>query len=82
MIELNKIYNENCLETMKRMEDNFVDLTVTSPLYAVMLSLRFINEGLKSKHRSSIYFFVRWQILIRKIKKNYEVYGFKKTDSK
>ena len=33
MIELNKIYNENCLETMKRMEDNFVDLTVTSPPY-------------------------------------------------
>jgi len=30
----------------------------------VMLSLRFINEKLKSKHRSSIYFFVRWQKLI------------------
>ena len=33
MIEINKNYNENCLETMKRMEDNFVDLTVTSPPY-------------------------------------------------
>ena len=29
----NKIYNENCLETMKRMEDKFIDLTVTSPPY-------------------------------------------------
>jgi site-specific DNA-methyltransferase (adenine-specific) len=33
MIEINKIYNENCLDTMKRMPDNFVDLTVTSPPY-------------------------------------------------
>jgi glycosyltransferase involved in cell wall biosynthesis len=26
MIELNKVYNEDCLETMKRMEDNSIDL--------------------------------------------------------
>jgi DNA modification methylase len=32
-MELNKIYNENCLETMAKMPDNFVDLTVTSPPY-------------------------------------------------
>jgi len=30
---LNIIYNENCLETMKRMENCYVDLTVTSPPY-------------------------------------------------
>jgi hypothetical protein len=30
----------------------------------VMLSLRIINDELKSKHISSIYFFVRWQKLI------------------
>lgn len=33
MIKINKIYNENCLDTMSRMEDNFIDLTVTSPPY-------------------------------------------------
>lgn len=33
MIELNKIYNENCLDTVSRMPDNFVDLIVTSPPY-------------------------------------------------
>ena len=33
MIELNKIYNENCLETMAKMPDCFIDLTVTSPPY-------------------------------------------------
>ena len=33
MIEINKNYNENCLETMAKMPDNFIDLTVTSPPY-------------------------------------------------
>ena len=32
-MEFNKTYNENCLDTMARMEDNFIDLTVTSPPY-------------------------------------------------
>lgn len=32
-MEINKIYNENCLETMTKMPDNFIDLTVTSPPY-------------------------------------------------
>lgn len=32
-MELNKIYNENCLDTMAKMPDNFIDLTVTSPPY-------------------------------------------------
>lgn len=33
MIELNKIYNENCLDTMSRMPDNSIDCCVTSPPY-------------------------------------------------
>lgn len=32
-MELNKVYNENCLDTMRRMPDELVDLTVTSPPY-------------------------------------------------
>ena len=32
-MEINKNYNENNLDTMKRMPDNFIDLTVTSPPY-------------------------------------------------
>jgi site-specific DNA-methyltransferase (adenine-specific) len=32
-MEINKIYNENCLETMAKMPDNFIDLVVTSPPY-------------------------------------------------
>jgi len=32
-MDINKIYNEDCLETMAKMPDNFLDLTVTSPPY-------------------------------------------------
>jgi site-specific DNA-methyltransferase (adenine-specific) len=30
---INKIYNENCLDTMAKMPNNFIDLTITSPPY-------------------------------------------------
>lgn len=33
MLEVNKTHNENCLDTMAKMSDNFIDLTVTSPPY-------------------------------------------------
>lgn len=33
MLELNKIYNENCVETMSNIESNSIDLVVTSPPY-------------------------------------------------
>lgn len=32
-MKINCIHNENCLDTMAQMSDNFVDLTVTSPPY-------------------------------------------------
>src|SRR5689334_19729420 len=32
-MELNRIYNENCVETVRRMPDEFVDMTITSPPY-------------------------------------------------
>ena len=32
-LELNKTYNMNCIEGMKLLEDNYIDLTVTSPPY-------------------------------------------------
>lgn len=33
MLELNKIYNEDCLQGLKKLSDNSIDLTVTSPPY-------------------------------------------------
>jgi site-specific DNA-methyltransferase (adenine-specific) len=41
MIEDNKLYNEDCLITMGNMDDNSVDLTLTSPPYD---DLRTYNE--------------------------------------
>ena len=43
MIEINKNYNENNLETMAKMPDNFIDLTVTSPPYD---NLRTYNDNI------------------------------------
>ena len=39
-MEVNKIYNENCLETMAKMPNKFIDLTVTSPPYNMNLRIR------------------------------------------
>lgn len=33
MIELNHIYNESNEETLKRMDNNFIDCVLTSPFY-------------------------------------------------
>jgi len=46
MLELNTIYNEDCLTTMSKMPDNFIDLTVTSPPY----------DNLRDYHGYSFYF--------------------------
>ena len=39
-IKLNKIYNEDCLKTLSRMPDDFVDLVITSPPYNMNLRIR------------------------------------------
>lgn len=33
MIDLNKVYNEPCIETLKRMDNDSIDCVVTSPPY-------------------------------------------------
>ncbi len=32
-MEINKIYNQDCLEGMKELDDNSIDLIVTDPPY-------------------------------------------------
>lgn len=46
MIELNKIYNEDCLITLSKVSDNTIDLTVTSPPYD---NLRTYNNYISGK---------------------------------
>ena len=37
-MEINKIYNEDCLETLNRMADNSVDCVITDPPYSGLVS--------------------------------------------
>ena len=39
-IKLDKIYNESCLETLKRIPNNFVNAVITSPPYNMNLRIR------------------------------------------
>lgn len=52
-IELNKIYNEDCLKTMTRIPDCSVNLIVTSPPYnkSYWSANQNINNGFKTKSR-------------------------------
>ena len=44
MIELNKIYNMDCLEGMKQMKDNSVDLVITDPPYGISFQSNYRKE--------------------------------------
>lgn len=44
MVELNKIYNEDCMVTLKRIPDNYLDLVVTSPPYNVKKDYKIYND--------------------------------------
>jgi site-specific DNA-methyltransferase (adenine-specific) len=45
MIDLNRIYNEDCLTTLDKMDDGFLDLTVTSVPYNVDLGNNKFNKN-------------------------------------
>lgn len=49
MIQLNKIYNEDCLVTLKNIPDNTIDLTVTSPPYDDLRTYDNHISGLKTE---------------------------------
>ena len=39
-IELNKIYNESCIDTLKKIKNDSIDLVITSPPYNMNLRIR------------------------------------------
>ncbi len=45
MIELNKIYNEDCLVGMKKIPDNSIDLILTDPPYIISKKSNFATGG-------------------------------------
>ena len=48
---INKIHNENCMNTMGRMENKFIDLIVTDPPYGM---------NFRSNHRAERYGNIHW----------------------
>ena len=48
-MDFNKIYHEDCLETLSRMEDDSVDVTITSPPYNLNLRVakgKYVTRGM------------------------------------
>ena len=45
MLEINKIYNMDCLNGLRKMDDNTIDLVVTSPPYNVDLGNNKYNKN-------------------------------------
>lgn len=50
-MELNKIHNEDCLDTMKKMSDDYVDVTITSPPYNLG-GIRINGNGVKRSYKT------------------------------
>ena len=52
-MQLNTIYHESCLQTLSRMDDDFVNLVITSPPYNMNLRIRngkYCSRQVKNKH--------------------------------
>jgi len=45
-MEINRLYNESCLDTMNRLPDSFLDLVVTSPPY------EYEKDGLRNQGKT------------------------------
>lgn len=56
-MELNKIHNEDCLVTMSKIQDNSIDLIITSPPYnkGYWSRNKNLNNGFKTKSRNIDY---------------------------
>ena len=45
-LEINKIYNQDCLEFMKEISDNYFDLIITDPPYGIGINkMNFVTSG-------------------------------------
>ncbi len=49
MLEPNKIYNMDCLDGMKQLDDNSIDLIVTDPPYGIdyQSNMRVVSDKFK-----------------------------------
>jgi site-specific DNA-methyltransferase (adenine-specific) len=49
-MEINKVYNEDCILTMGKMSDNYIDITVTSPPYDDLRTYNNKVKGLQTEY--------------------------------
>lgn len=63
-MELNIVYNEDCLETMKRMADKSVDLVLTDPPYGINAHKKRGDTGKNSHIKQKDYKGGEWDISI------------------
>lgn len=56
---INNIYNENCIETLKRLGDNSVDLVFTDPPYALGSQVIIKDNG-KPDYKGAVDFMGKW----------------------
>ena len=54
ILELNKIYNEDCLEGMKKIDDNSIDISITSPPYNLGIRVKSWLQTYKHKNDDNI----------------------------
>jgi DNA modification methylase len=62
-METNKIYNEDCLEGLKRLEDNSIDLVITDPPYN--WGKDFENDNLEEKEY--------WEFIVKVFEELYRI---------
>lgn len=58
-MKIDHIYNEDCLETMKRMPDNYIDIVVTSPPYD---NLRTYKDNIHKTWNESV-----WKAILKEL---------------
>ena len=63
-MELNIVYNEDCLETMKRMPDKSIDLVLTDPTYGINAHKKRGDTGKNSHIKQKDYKGGEWDISI------------------
>jgi len=56
MMEINKCYNENCLDTMAKMPDGFIDLTLLLSRNLLVASLGNFRANVRNAGQAN----VRW----------------------
>lgn len=83
-MELNKIHNIDCMEGLKQLDDNYVDITITSPPYNVGNNIRgdFYDEHNDDMSDDEYYEFIKNNILeCIRVSKKYVFYNFQITSN-